>query len=150
MKLATILMLVLGACSSPPPRAVEQPKLDPAKEAWYAETVAQLSALNREAEGLWKRGRSEEAAAALSKGQPLQARLLAVREPTLAAVEAASDLDDLYGRMLLSNGHVGWARLVFQKNVTRWKMSKPQTADTERRLRQARAGIAECDRRLKD
>ncbi len=122
---------------------------DVTKEAWYPEAVAQLEKLNREAEDSWKHGRSDDAAAAITKGQPIQARLLAAREPTLAAVEAASDLDDLYGRMLLANGREGWARLFFQKNVTRWKSWRPETTDTLRRLRQARDGIAACDRRLK-
>ena len=36
--------------------------------------------------------------------------------------------------------------LLFQKNVTRWKTWKPQTPETERRLKEANADIAECDR----
>jgi hypothetical protein len=64
-------------------------------------------------------------------------------------MEAASDLDDLYARMLLANHREGWARLFYQKNVTRWKTWKPPTDETARRLKQAQAGIVECDRRLK-
>jgi hypothetical protein len=75
-------------------------------------------------------------------------RLLSVQRPTLDAAEAASDLDDLYGRMLLANRHYGWARLQFQKNVARWKHWMPQTKETARRLKQAESAIAECDRRL--
>jgi hypothetical protein len=147
---AVAALLLLAGCSAPPPRRVEQPPPpDAAKEAWYPEAVAQLAKLNREAEDSWKHGRSDDAAAAITKGQPIQARLLSARQPTLPALEAASDLDDLYGRMLLANGREGWARLFFQKNVTRWKMWKPATADTARRLRQAQEGIAACDRRLK-
>jgi hypothetical protein len=63
-------------------------------------------------------------------------------------MEAVSDLDDLYARMLLSDGHDGFARMLLQKNRARWKNWKPQTADTMRRLQQAEDGIAECDRRL--
>lgn len=146
-RIATAAVLLLAGCAAPPAR-VEQPKLDPTREAGYAETVEQLTALNRDAEDLLKRGRSEQAAAAIIKGQPLQALLLAAPRPTLRAMEGASDLDDLYAHMLLSNGHDGWARMLFQKNLARWKSWKPQTADTARRVRQAQAGIAECDRSL--
>ena len=83
-----------------------------------------------------------------SAAQPLVSRLLSVPRPTLPAIEAASDLDDLYGRMLLRNRQYGWARDCFQKNVIRWKNWKPPTPDTERRWKQAVAAVAECDRRL--
>jgi hypothetical protein len=63
-------------------------------------------------------------------------------------MEAASDLDDLYGRMLLRNRHYGWARSFFQKNAVRWKAWKPQTAETERRRQVAISAVAECDRHL--
>jgi hypothetical protein len=143
-----LLLVLLAGCSPPaPPR--EAPKPDPTRDADYGAAVEQLAAINREAADLLKRGRSDDAAAAITRGQPVQARLLAAPQPTLAAMEAASDLDDLYARMLLANHHDGWARLFYQKNVTRWKKWKPQTEETARRLKQAQAGIAECDRRLK-
>jgi hypothetical protein len=63
-------------------------------------------------------------------------------------MEAASDLDDLYGRMLLANRHYGWARMFFQKNAARWRTWTPATEDTERRRKVAEARIAECDRRM--
>jgi hypothetical protein len=63
-------------------------------------------------------------------------------------MEEASDLDDLYGRMLLANRHYGGARLLFQKNLARWKHWQPQTPETARRLKQAESAIAECDRHL--
>jgi hypothetical protein len=146
-RIATAALLLLAGCAAPPPR-VEQPKPDPTREAGYGEAVEQLAMLNRNAEDLLKRGRSDEAAAAITRGQPLQARLLAAPRPTLRAMEEASDLDDLYARMLLSNGHDGWARMLFQKNLARWKSWKPETADTARRLREAQAGIVKCDRSL--
>jgi len=144
---ATAALLFLAGCA-PPPRA-EQPKPDPAKEAGYTQAVEQLAALDREAEDLLKRGLTDGAAAAIAKGQPLQVRLLGAPRPTLDAMEAVSDLDNLYARMLLSNHHDGWARMLYQKNFARWKNWTPQTADTTRRLRQAEAGMTECDRRLK-
>ena len=140
-------LLLLAGCAAPP--RVEQAKPDATKEAGYADAVEQLAALDREAEELLKRGRSDAAAAAITRGQPLQARLLTAPRPTLAAMEAISDLDDLYGRMLLVNGNDGWARMLFQKNLARWKIWEPKTADTTRRLQRAQAAIAECDRRLK-
>ena len=82
----------------------------------------------------------------VTEGQPLLNRLIAVPRPTLAAMEAASDLDDLYGRMLLRDHRYGWARLQFQKNAVRWKHWSPRTGATARRLQEAEARLAECDR----
>ncbi len=141
-------LLLFAGCAAPPPRT-EQPRPDPTKEAAYADAVEQLAGFDRQAEDLLKHGRADEAAALVSKGLPLQARLLAAPHPTLAAMDAVSDLDDLYARLLLSNGHDVWARSFYEKNVARWKLWEPQTPDTARRLRQAQAGIAECDRRMK-
>ena len=134
ISITTLALLFLAGCAAPP--RAEQPKPDPTKEAGYAKALRELAALDREAADLLQRGRAEDAAAAITKGQPLQTRLLAASRPTLEAMEAVSDLDDLYARMLL------------QKNRARWKNWKPQTADTMRRLQQAEDGIAECDRRL--
>ena len=103
----------------------------------------------REAEGAFQKGRTEPAAAILTKAQPLIQRLLTAPHPTLPAMEAVSDLDQLYGRMLLGNGHSVWARDFFQKNVTRWSTWRPQTPETQRRLETARSAMAECDRLLK-
>lgn len=115
-------------------------------ERWYGETLERLTLLNRKAEGLLRSGKFEEVAAIITEGQPLMTRLLSVSRPTLAAVEAASDLDDLYGRMLLANRHYGWARMFFQKNLARWKNWTPQTEETARRKQVAESAIAECDR----
>jgi hypothetical protein len=102
----------------------------------------------RDAADLLKRGRKEEAGKIITAGQPLISRVLSAPRPTLAAMEAASDLDEIYGRMLMADQRFGWARLQFQKNVIRWKHWQPQTEDTARRLKQAQDEIAECDRRL--
>jgi hypothetical protein len=147
---AIFSMLLLAGCGGPPAReSADRPSgSDPTQDKGYTEAVAQLAALDREAERLWRAGRADEAAAAIVKGQPIAARVLSAPRPTLAAMEAASDLDELYARMLLANRNVGWARMMFQKNVTRWKAWKPRTEETARRLKQAEDGIAECDRRL--
>ena len=63
-------------------------------------------------------------------------------------MEAAADLDDVYGRMLLRNGNTGWARSTFQKNVVRWKTWKPQTPETSAAWKAAVEAVAECDKRL--
>ena len=102
----------------------------------------------RQAEAQLRAGKADEAAAIITKGEPLITRLLAVPQPSLAAVSAASDLDELYGRMLLSNGNYGWARLLFQKNLARWKSWTPKTEETEQRRKQAEAEITLCDRKL--
>jgi hypothetical protein len=137
--------LLLAGCANGP-----APARDATTEPWYGQTVAQLVSIDRQAETAFKAGKSDEAAALIQQGQPLMDRLLAVPRPTLEAVEAASDLDDLYGHMLLSNRHFGWARMFFQKNIARWKHWSPQTPNTENRLKQANAAIEECDRHIGD
>ena len=139
--------LLLAACG-PPPAPVASTRADPTQQLWYGEAVTQLAALDRQAESLYQSGQSDEAAALVTKGESLATRILDVPRPTLAAMETVSDLDQLYGQMLLANRNYGWARLVFQKNRARWKTWKPETSETERRLRLANSAIAECDRHL--
>ena len=144
MRPLVILAVALLASCEPP----SAPPRDATKEPWYRETAGQLRAMNRAADSAFAAGKSDQAAALIEKGQPLVARLLAVPHPTLEAAVAASDLDDLYGRMLLSNRHYGWARLQFQKNLSRWKHWQPQTPETARLLKQTESAIAECDRHI--
>lgn len=146
MRLLAILACgFLTACETAP-----APPRDAVKEAWYTTTVQQLVGMNREAESFFESGKFDQSAALIEKGQPLMSRLLSVPRPTLEATEAASDLDDLYGRMLLANHHYGWARLLFQKNLARWRHWQPQTPEAARRLQQAKSAIAECDRHLEE
>jgi hypothetical protein len=140
---AIVAGALLTGCGSAP-----APGPDATVPAWYGPTVDQLVELNRSAERSFHDGNSAQAAAAIEKGEPLVSRLLNVPKPSLAAVEAASDLDDLYGRMLLSNRHYAWAITLFEKNRARWKNWNPQTPETARRLKQAEAAIEECDRRM--
>jgi hypothetical protein len=148
MRLLLPMFAVLLAGCAPAPAPAPAPPPDPAAEDWYSPVTAQLAAMNREAEALLREGKSDRAAAVISKGQPLSSRLLAAPRPTMSAMEAASDLDRLYAEMLLGNRNYGWARLAFQKNVSRWKNWRPQTPETARRLKLAQDGIAECDRRM--
>ena len=148
MRLLAILAAALFTACEPAPAPRSDAARDATKEAWYSETVQQLVGMNREAESFFENGKSDQAAALIEKGQPLMSRLLSVPRPTLEATEAASDLDNLYGRMLLANRHYGWARLLFQKNLARWRHWKPQTPEAARRLQQAKSAIAECDRHL--
>jgi hypothetical protein len=143
---AFLAALLLAACAPPPPP--KKAPSDPTKEPAYAQAIARLTALNRRTEELLKHDRHSEAAAAILEGRPLQATLLAPPYPTLAAMEAVSDLDDLYARMLLIDHRAAWARTLYARNAFRWRHWKPQTADTLRRLKQAQDGIAECDRRM--
>jgi hypothetical protein len=138
------VFLVLVGCAS----RADSSKRDATSDAWYGSAVTQLVEIDRSAGELFRQGRSDEAAALIQKGQPLMNRLLSVPRPSLAATEAASDLDELYGQMLLANRHYGWARLLFQKNLSRWTNWRPTTPETDRRFRQAADEIAECDRHL--
>ncbi len=104
--------------------------------------------MNRRANELLHEKKPDEAAALIVRGESLGNRLISVPHPTLAATEAASDVDELYGKMLFSNRNYGWARLLFQKNVARWKNWRPQTPETADRLKRAQDAIAECDHRM--
>ena len=148
LRLLLPMFAVLLAACAPAPAPAPKPPSDPTAEDWYGPTTAQLAAMNREAEALLRDGKSDRAAAIITRGQPLVSRLLAAPRPTLAAMEAVSDLDRLYAGMLLGNRNYGWARLAFQKNVSRWKNWRPRTPETARRLKLAQDGIAECDRRM--
>ncbi len=138
------LIPMMTGCGTPPTVV----KADPTQEPWYAQTVAQAAAMNRQAESAYKTGDADKAAALILQGEPLVARLLSVSHPTLEAAQAAGDLDHLYGRMLLGNRHYGEARLLFQKNLARWRNWNPQNEDTRRRFLQAKDAIAECDRHI--
>jgi hypothetical protein len=118
------------------------------KESWYARTVDELAKIDRDADTAFRSGKGDDAAALIEKGKPLMAKVLNVSHPSLGAEEAAADLDDLYGRMLLSNRHYGWARMMFQKNLSRWKHWEPQTAETEKRVKLAQSQIDECDKKI--
>jgi len=146
--LPTIAVWLAGCAPAPAPVAAPNAAPDPVTEEWYGAVTAQLAELNRQGEGLLRGGKSDDAAAVITKGQGLAGRLLAAPHPTLAAMEAASDLDQMYGMMLMGNRNYGWARLAFQKNASRWKNWRPQTQESARRLKLARDGIAECDRRM--
>jgi hypothetical protein len=148
VRLVLFVTALLFAACGPAPQPVEPPPPDPSREPWYSPTVDQLEQLNGEALAAFQKRKFDEAGQLIQKAQPLMKQLISVPRPTLAAVVAASDLDDLYGRMLLTNEHYGWARLQFQKNVARWTNWRPQTEETRLRLQQARERVAECDRQL--
>lgn len=147
-RLLAVVAATLCAGCGPAPTPVASTNTDAAQQKWYADALAELSKMNRDAERAFQAGKGDEAAALLLKGQPLSDRLVGVPRPPLTAVEAASDLDQLYGQMLLSNRNYGWARLEFQKNRARWKTWQPQSEETARRLKLAEDAIAECDRRM--
>jgi hypothetical protein len=149
MKTAAIAILLLFAGCGEPPRKSAAPAPDPTLDPAYAESVAELAKCVSQARAFLASGNNDAAAAAITSGQPIAARVLAAPHPTLAAMESASDLDDLYGRMLLSNKNYGWARMTFQKNRSRWQHWQPQTEDTVKRKKQAEAGIAACDQGLR-
>lgn len=134
---------LLAGCGSPAPEQKAPP--DPTAAAWYRETLDDLVTKIGDAKDFIKRGKNDEAAVLIQAGETLSSRLLAVPRPTLAATEAASDLDEMYGQMLFSNHNYGWARLFFQKNAARWKNWRPRTPDTAQRLKQAESEIGECD-----
>jgi hypothetical protein len=140
-----LLAALLGCAQAPVP---EPPKEDPAKSAVYLEATQALRRINVEA-GRWlDKGDLAKASSLVKEAEPLTQRLLAAPRPTLEAMLAVSDFDDLYGRTLLKSKNYVWARTIFQKNVARWKNWLPQTEETARRRKLAEAAVAECDRRM--
>lgn len=125
----------------PPPPPINSPQ--------YDALVAELAGMGREAQRLFAAGKIAESGEVVTKGEALASKVLSVPRPTLAATEAAGDMDHLYGKILSANGKYGWARLQFQKNLVRWKYWQPQTDETARRMREARDAIAECDKHIK-
>jgi hypothetical protein len=140
----------LAGCAAPPPPppVAQAAKSDPVSEEWYGRAVRELASINRDAAKSLAAGKTDAAATLVTRGQDVEKRLLAATKPSLAAMEAAGDLDDLYGRILMANHNTGWARIVFQKNVARWTNWRPVTPETEERRKKAVARIAECDRAL--
>ena len=145
MRVLLAMCCLLAGCA---PAPVAKAPVDPTADASYTKTAEQLGAMYREAVGLVEAKKMDEAGAVITKAQPLIERLLGVPKPTLEAMQAASDFDQLYGRMLLGNRHFGSARMLFQKNIARWKNWNPQTVDTARRAKLAAAAMAECDRHI--
>jgi hypothetical protein len=144
-----LLGLLFSACG-PAPQPPARVQADPAADASYGKAVQQLATLDQEARDEFTKGQPDRAAALIQSGEPISKRLMSVPRPTLEATEAASDLDRLYGDMLFSNRNYGWARLMFQKNLARWKHWTPQTEESARRVKQAESAIAECDRRIEE
>jgi len=139
--LATVLLASCGPSATPT-------SADPTRESWYAQDTAKLVQIAKQAQAAFESGKFDEASALIEKAQPIEKRLVSVAHPTLEAAEAASDLDDLYGRMLLKNHHYGWARLMFQKSLNRWKHWSPQTEETKQRYQKAASEIDACDREM--
>jgi len=122
--------IVITGCGDAP---APEPRRDPSADPAYVLKVQQLADTTHQAEAAFQQKKPDDAAALIEKAEPLSSEVLAVAKPSLTAMEAASDLDDLYGRMLLSNRHYEWAMFLFQKCSARWKYWQPQTEDTARR-----------------
>jgi hypothetical protein len=140
-------LLFAGCASAPGPSGKSA---DPTTQRWYADTLKDVTTLVSGARQAIHDGHPDAASALIERGEPLSARLLSVPHATLAATEAASDLDELYGQMLFSNRNYGWARLMFQKNLSRWKYWKPPSEETQRRFKQASDEIAQCDTKIEE
>lgn len=143
-----LALFLLSACAPTSKPTTEAAKVDPTGEVEYAEATQKLGKLAIDANAHYKAGRREEAGKLVTEGQPLIRQVLQPSHPTLEAMQAVSDLDQLYGEMLLENRHYGFARELLQKNVARWKHWKPETEDTRRRLKEATDAIARCDRAM--
>ncbi|MBC7925122.1 MAG: hypothetical protein H7039_05645 [Bryobacteraceae bacterium] len=143
----TACVLAVACCGTAPDPEVPL-KTDPTATPEYKDAIQELTTRCESAETLVKARKWEAASDLLQGNQPLVSLLLSVPYPAVAAAEAVSDHEDLYGRMLLRNKHYGDARFLFQKTMVRWLSWKPETEETRRRLAKAQAWILECDRNL--
>ncbi|HEX3748890.1 MAG TPA: hypothetical protein VHW09_33430 [Bryobacteraceae bacterium] len=148
VRFAPLLAATLLAGCGAPLRQSQPSTTDTTSSPAYSEATQHLAGLDRAAAQYFQAGNAQEAEAIVSSALPVQTRLLAAPRPTLEAMEAVADLDRVYGKILISNGYIADARMLFQKNVTRWKTWKPQTDETARRLKEATADIAECDKHM--
>ncbi len=139
--------MLFAACGSAPPEPAKA-KADPALEPAYLRAIEELAGLNGSAAGYLKKGDRSEASALIERGEPFSKQLLAIPQPSLAALEAVSDRDQMYAEMLMGNRHWAYARQMLLKNRLRWRNWKPETPDTARRREAAEKAIAECDRHL--
>jgi hypothetical protein len=147
-RISVIALVAMSAACGPAVAPRRQVQNDPAAEASYGRAVSELGILNRQARDAFEKGKQDDAAALIARGEPLSRQLMGIPRPTPAATEAAAERDRLYADMLFSNRNYGWARLLYQRNVSRWRYAAPRTPETELRLKQAEASIAECDRRI--
>jgi hypothetical protein len=138
---AALLLAILSGCGEPP---APPPPHDETQDPWYAETVARVASITKEATDDFDHGKADSASALILQAEPQANQLLAVLRPTLEATIAAADLDAIYARMLFSNRHYEWAQFLYQKNVARWKYWKPPTADSARRQKEAEAQVEQC------
>jgi len=143
-----LVALLLSGCAKPPVPAAAAAPHDATTDPWYRTATEELRNLTRGANEAYAQDNADKASTLIEQGEPVASRLLAVPKPSLLAVQAASDLDELYGKMLFKNRHYGWARLQFQKNLARWKHWQPRTPDTAARLHAAQMAIDDCDKRL--
>lgn len=141
---ACAILILLASCGAPPP--APKAEADPAAGPAYMRAIEELAGLNRSAATHLAKGNRAEAGALIERGEPFSRQLLAIPRPSLAALEAVSDRDQMYAEMLMANRHWTHARQMLLKNVHRWRNWKPETPDTIRRREAAEKGIAECDR----
>ncbi len=139
-----VALLFWTACNAPPPPP--KAEADPTAAPGYRAAIAELAGLNQSAAERLKKGDRAEAGALIERGESFSRQLLAVPRPSLAALEAVSDRDQMYGEMLMANKHWTHARQMLLKNVHRWRNWKPETPDTMRRREAAERAVAECDR----
>ena len=145
MGVALAVGLSLVACAPPPPKPA--PKAGEKPEGYDA-AVRRLADMVNVGNQFFANGRPDDASRVISDGLLMQNQILSVPQLDLAGTVAVSDLDDLYGRMLLASRHYGDARLLFQKNLARWRMWKPQNEESAKQLKHAQDQIAECDKHI--
>jgi hypothetical protein len=118
---------VMVSCAAPPPPPAQKAAVDPGDGEWYAPAITELAGLNRESGVAIAGAASPTMRRENHEGAGVVGAAAVGCAPPLEAMEAAADNENLYAGMLLANKNFGWARLSYQKNVSRWKNWRPQT-----------------------
>jgi hypothetical protein len=140
-----LLTLIFAGCGKmAPPRAVTEAEAGDT----YRKALSDLQRLNAEAAEFRKAKNLNAASDRITEGIVPAKILLAVREPSLAALEAVSDHDQMWAEMLMENRHFGHARQMWATEVARWKNYPNPAPSIQARLARAQKGIADCDRQL--
>ena len=117
-------------------------------DAPFATRVEVMSRLNRAGRLFFDAGNRDAANECIQRMQGSMKAILATARPSLLAYHLAADHDELYGDMLAGNRHWGNAREFYQNNVMRFKAWDPPNDYTRRRLSEARAKVAQCEKKM--
>jgi hypothetical protein len=117
-------------------------------DSTFTVRAAVIARLNRAGRLFLDAGDRKSAGECVTRAVPQVMQILKAVRPSLYAFHLAADHDDLYGDMLAGNRHWGDARDMYQKNVIRFKNWDPPSEYSRKRLQQAQAKVAACEKKM--